>query len=108
MVDTEKIAEVLKLEEWFKILIFASGGILGFSLFFPTYGASNRSVILISLGTFLFSLGEWKQYKSFSAPGGGFGTLFRQTWKERRLDLLGLILNIVGLCLIFFGIWTLF
>ena len=86
MVDPEKIIDKINLDTWFKVLTVASGLILGFSLFLKTQWLSNDTVILFSLGIFLFSLGEWKQFKKFNIPQNIGTGILSVKFEKRKMD----------------------
>jgi len=57
---TEKLVERIGFDLWFKPLFLVSFVILLLALSFQGLEYKN-SIILISLGAIIFSLGEWKQ-----------------------------------------------
>jgi hypothetical protein len=53
----------LKLDCWYKALIYAGAALFLFSLFAETKGINNGQLELLSAGIFFVGLGEWKNWK---------------------------------------------
>ena len=97
----------LKIDTWYKVLIYFGGIITFTGIFFETKLFDNKNVVLFGLGFFLFGIGTWKIH---SIPRGGVITAgttvsFINQLREKisHLSFLGIILSILGLALIIFS-----
>lgn len=101
----------LKLDTWYKALVYLGGLTLILSLFIEVKGIENYQLQRLSVGVFLFGLGEWKNWKirPWIKPPNAYtgGALLFQipVWKP---DIVGLILDLSGLVFLFFGIKSFF
>lgn len=102
----------LALDRWYKVLVAVGGVVLAVSFFVPVQGITNRELQLLAGGVFLFGLGEWKNRKKqtrIQPPnvylGGTALKLTREVWSP---DPPGLLLDVIGLALIVFGVWSIF
>ncbi len=89
------------------VLVYLGSLFLFFSTFIPTQGVTNQHLILISLGSLLVGLGEWKNHKYHSMikpPNAYTGpAAFIQT-KIRVPDKLGIILELLGVIFVVLGV----
>jgi len=108
--DVSKVLDSLKIDTWYKALVYLGGVVLGCSLFLDVKGITNQQLQLLSSGVFLFGLGEWKNHKviaGFKPPNAYTGpAAFMQT-KVRGADFFGILLDLIGLALIGLGVWSL-
>lgn len=91
----------LKIDIWFKAVTYLGGVIAILSLTIPMRVLSNEVWSLFGFGLFIFGTGRWKNHKSHSqhVPGGYV------TWQDRHTDLLGLLLEAIGVILVLLAIW---
>lgn len=97
----------LVLDTWYKALVYLGGLVLVLSLFIEVRGISNYQVQMISLGIFLFGLGEWKNHKFISTikpPNVYTGPAMHMRIPVWKPDLIGIIFDLAGFSLIFLGI----
>ena len=98
----------LKLDSWYMAVTYIGGVALLLSFFVDVKGISNNYLQILAGGIFLFGLGEWKNHKteSFIKPSNAYtGPAAVISYKVRKPDLFGWLLNIVGLALIIYGIY---
>jgi len=99
----------IKLDRWYKPPLILSGFILFLSIFYKNKVVPQQSLLLISLGVFLFCIGEFKQDKDITrAENIGFGKGLLMTFKRRTKDFLGILFNLLGIILIVIGVFKLF
>lgn len=101
----------LLLDEWYKPIVYLGGIILIGSLFAPLQiPESNRlQILLVSLGAFLWGIGEWQnhyyQYPIFMGRGNTSKKLMRlETSSGRIFNHLGLLCIAVGLVWLVYGL----
>ena len=92
----------LKIDKWYKAIVYAGGIILVISLFVEVKGIlTNTQVQLISAGLFCLGVGEWKNHK-VQVSIKGYTVLQRPIrqadWVGRLFDFIGLVLIILGIC----------
>jgi hypothetical protein len=98
----------LKLDAWYKALLYIGGVVLVVSFFLDAKGITNAHLQLVSGGLFLVGLGEWKNHKvekEFVPPNaylGGRALLVTRT--IRSPDPLGCVFDIIGIFLLGAGI----
>ena len=100
----------LKLDVWYRAIVYIGGVILICSFFFEVQGISNAQLQLLSGGVFIIGLGEWKNHKteSFIKPPNAYtGPAAYISTTIRRLDAFGITLDVIGIILILFFIWSL-
>lgn len=95
--------EKLALDHWYKVLMAG-----GFTVFLLVGGGllpmlPVKPALFISLGTFFFGLGEWRNHPLHTLIDGRF----QVTGYPRNPHLIGMIFDVIGLGLIAFGIWHL-
>ena len=93
----------LKLDAWYKVLVYFGGVLFILSLFVPITieGITNMQIALISLGMFLLGLGEWKNHKY--TYWYDFVIVVRAI--IRKPDIVGILLDIVGILFIIIGLF---
>ena len=92
----------LKLDAWYKVLVYISGIGLLVSLFVDVKGVSNIQLQLISVGILLVGLGEWRNHKKDSwikAPNVYTGPAMVVTQTVWRPDVVGIAFDIAGIVL---------
>jgi hypothetical protein len=100
----------LKLDSWYKALVYVGGVVLLLSLFVPVQGIAPMRVQAMSLGGMLFGLGVWKcqKHESFIKPPNVYtGPTALITITRWYPDPIGLMLNLAGVVsfsLGFFGV----
>jgi hypothetical protein len=96
------------VDTWYKAFVYLGGAVLAFSLFFDVKGLTNTQLQFLSGGAFLFGLGEWKNHKmaAWIKPPNAYtgGAALMQT-TVRKPDLIGVVLDIVGVALVGVGVW---
>jgi len=97
----------LALNTWYKGFVYIGG--LGFilSLFFKVDGLTNGQTQLLTLGFFIFGIGEWKNHKIaswFKPPNVYTGGPALISTKVRQPDGFGLTCDFIGVILILIGI----
>ena len=106
--DVSDVLKSLSIDTWYKAVMCLGGGILAVSFFLPVHGISSVELQLLSSGTFLFGLGEWKNHKreSWIKPPNAYtgGAAFLNA-TVRRPDFVGVLFDLVGVCLFAFGVW---
>lgn len=101
--DWPKLLNNLKLDAWYMVFVYI--GVFGFllSVFVPVQVFGNKNIMILMLGLMLIGLGEWKNHKvkSWIKEANFFtgGPALIQT-KLRHPDLIGNMLDIVGIILI--------
>ena len=91
----------LALDYWYKVLMVA-----GFAVFLLAgagylHALPTKPTLLISLGVFLFGLGEWCNHPLQEQLGIGY----KITGHPRNASFSGLVFDLIGLALIGAGIW---
>ncbi len=91
----------LALDTWYKLLLALGIGIFFVSLLFDLKGISTQQAQILSGGLFLFGMGEWINHKK------GFYIAHMAVWSFRvtdtfwRPNILGLLLDLIGLVLLY-------
>ena len=89
--------------------MYVGGVILILSLFIPTQWIPSKQLILLSAGTFLIGIGEWKnrKYHSWIKPPNAYSgpAMFMQT-KLRANTIFGTLIEIIGLILIIYALYS--
>lgn len=95
--------EKLALDHWYKVLMAG-----GFTVFLLTAAGllpalPVKPCLLISLGTFFFGLGEWRNHPLQTRIAGNF----KITGHPRAANGVGSVFDLLGLALIGYGLWQL-
>jgi hypothetical protein len=99
----------LKLDVWYRAVVYIGGVVLIFSFFFEVKGISNAQLQLLSGGFFLIGLGEWKNHKkeSFIKPPNAYtgptALVTRTVWSP---DVVGALFDLIGIGLIGAFVWS--
>jgi hypothetical protein len=101
----------LPLDEWFKPLVLLGALVTISALFAPPQiqDLNRLHVLLLSVGTFLYGLGEWQNHHYIQPLGGsrGKGMLVRQkTPLGETFRGIGALIIILGILAIIKGIFT--
>jgi len=86
----------LALDRWYKVLIVASFALLVLSLTTPVLVIPNAALALMSLGGFLFGIGEWINHPKRVQVQTGYGGLMKWTSFARIWHPGGIALDIGG------------
>lgn len=92
----------MTIDYWYKLLAVVSIGLMVLALTVPLQ-VPNRQVLLLALGAFLFSLGQWINHPLQEKIGHGF----KISGYPRKVHPGGLLFEVVGLCLVAWGVWKL-
>lgn len=92
--------EQLKLDTWFKPLIYVGGLIVLIALKWDIQIVSNEIMAGIGFGMFLYGIGRWKNRKTKTQFGRGA----KLSWEERDPDFIGIFLEVSGVVMIFIAI----
>jgi hypothetical protein len=101
--DSPEPFKNLKLDTWYKAVMYLGGFAFILSLVISVKGLTNSQLELLSGGAFLFGLGEWKNHKvksAFKPPNAYTGPAGILEWTERSPDAVGMLFDIVGVGLI--------
>lgn len=101
----------LKLDVWYMFILYM--GTFGFfiSLFYKPEGVEYNITIPFFFGLILLGLGEWKRERmlhQIKPPNVYTGGTMLISQKIQVMDVLGILLEIIGILLIAFSIWNLF
>ena len=88
----------LKIDSWFKAVTYLGGIIVLLSLTVPIQIVSNEIMAAIGFGTFLYGIGRWKNVKTHTQ----FTPTGMLSWQDRHPDLIGLLLELLGVAIILF------
>jgi hypothetical protein len=105
------VLKILSIDTWYKALMWFGGGVLAASIFFPVHGLTSQQWQLLSGGTFLFGLGEWKNHKRYmeiKPPNAYTGPAALISGIERKPDAVGVLFEIAGAALLLVGVWKVF
>lgn len=94
--------KTLVLDYWYKLVIWISVAVLVLALTVPLQ-VPNRVVLLISLGSLLFGLGQWINHPLQERIGMGY----KITGYPRKACISGVLTEIAGVCLVGVGVWKL-
>ena len=97
----------LVLDAWYKALVYLGGILIVASLFFDVRGISNRQLLFIATGIFLFGLGEWKNRKylpTIKPPDAYTGPAMFMNMPVWKPDIIGISLDLSGIALIIIGV----
>ncbi|WP_019653994.1 hypothetical protein [Variovorax atrisoli] len=94
--------KTLVLDYWYKLVIWISVAVLVLALTVPLQ-VPNRVVLLISLGSLLFGIGQWINHPLQERIGVGF----KISGHPRNACFSGVLTEIAGVCLVGVGIWKL-
>ncbi len=103
------IFQNLKIDTWYKVFVYLGGVVLVISLFVEVKGITNTQLQLLSAGCFFIGIGEWKNHKVevwTKPPNVYTGPAALIQVPIRKADMIGIILDVVGLVLIIFGGWN--
>jgi hypothetical protein len=98
----------LKLDSWYMAITYLGGVALLLSFFVEVQGISNNYLQILAGGIFLFGLGEWKNHKdeSYMKPSNAYtGPAAIISYKIRRPDAFGVLLEVIGILMIGYGIF---
>jgi len=107
--DFSGILKGLKLDVWYKAFVYLGGVVLVLSFFLDVKGIDNLQLQLLAGGCFLIGMGEWKNHKPVSwikPPNVYTGPAALMTTTVRKPDLVGVLLDILGVALLGVGIWS--
>ena len=107
--DFGGILSSLKLDVWYKALVYIGGVALLLSLFIDVKGITNTQLQLIASGLFLVGLGEWKNTKTktrIKPPNVYTGPALLMQSNVWKPDLIGLLFDVAGLVLLGVGVWS--
>jgi hypothetical protein len=99
----------LKLDSWYKAFVYIGGAVLIISFFIEVKGITNTQLQLLSGGTFLIGIGEWKNHKVVSTikpPNAYTGPAAYLEYTIRKPDFLGALFDILGIILILVFVWN--
>ncbi|CDT79446.1 membrane hypothetical protein [Vibrio coralliirubri] len=96
----EKVLSTLKLDQYYKVILAISAFTLFLSLKFSLM-VSNDLVAMVSIGSLLIGLGEWRN----SVPETTITSQYRITVRNRKNTILGNGLNIMGIVIIGAGVY---
>ena len=97
----------LKLDTWYKTLVYLGGFLLVMAFFFEVKGITNGTLQLLSGGACLFGLGVWTNIKiehMTKPPNAYTGPAMLITITKRQPNLFGVVLEISGIVLIAIGV----
>lgn len=100
----------LKLDVWYRAVVYIGGVVLIFSFFVEVRGITNIQLQLLAGGFFLIGLGEWKNHirKSMITPSNVYtGSSAFVTGIIRQPNIIGVLIEIIGLSLIVGFVWSL-
>ena len=106
--DVADVLKNLSIDTWYKALMVLGGGVFAASIFFPVHGLTSQEWQLLSGGTFLIGLGEWKNHKGYTfikPPNAYTGPAAAMSGIVRKPDLIGRLFCLSGVALFLFGIW---
>lgn len=95
--------ESMKIDAWYMVFVYLGGLFLIGSIFFPIQWITNKQLILVSSGMLFVGLGEWKNHKYYywnKPPNAYTGSATLIQTKTRKVDLVGVIFDIIGIFLI--------
>jgi len=106
--DLGDFLKSLKIDAWYKALMYLGAVVFVLSLFLDVKGIGNASVQLLSGGAFLIGLGEWKNRKAvmtFKPPNAYTGGALLMTGTVRSPDIVGIAFVLLGVALIAVAVW---
>jgi hypothetical protein len=66
VMDWSKLASNLKIDIWYKAIVYiGTFGILA-SIFVPVQAYNNENIMILMFGLFFIGCGEWKNHKPFA------------------------------------------
>lgn len=89
----------LKIDRWYKVLIYLGSLLFIFSLFIDIKWLTNKEIGLLGLAFLLIGLGEWENEKvaiEFKPPNAYTGPAGILQYPIRKPDMLGWCLLIIG------------
>jgi hypothetical protein len=108
MKDAEGLFSALKIDTWYKAIMYLGAIVFVISLFTPVKGLTNSQLELLSGGAFLFGLGRWKNHKVqgwFKPPNAYTGPAGYMSATVRSTDSMGILLEVAGVVLILVAVW---
>lgn len=98
--------DALSIDRWFKAAMYLGGVIFLLSLVRPIQILTNETVAASGAGLFLYGLGRWKNEKTVTGiQDAGYRGIFKYSQKQRKPDIIGLILEIIGIAFIAFAMY---
>lgn len=97
----------LKLDTWYKAFVYLGGVVFLSALFLEVKGITNGQLQLLSSGTFLIGIGEWKNHKTanwIKPPNAYTGGAALMRAKVRVPDPFGRVCDILGFVLIILSV----
>jgi len=98
--------DALSIDRWFKSIMYFAGVIFVLSLVRPIQILTNEAIAASGAGLFLYGLGRWKNEKTLTGiQDAGYRGIFKYSQKQRKPDIVGLILEIIGIVFIAFAMY---
>lgn len=96
-----KVFKELQLDAWYKLVGALGIVLILLSITVPLQVASNSLFLIFGIGLLLYNLGRWKNVKTTTS----LTATHKVTHTGRKPDIWGLLMEGVGLLIIFYGIW---
>jgi hypothetical protein len=106
--DVSDFLKNFAIDTWYKAVVYLGGVVLAVSFFVDVRGLTNHQLQLLAGGAFLIGLGEWKNHKVASwikPPNAYTGGAALMSGTIRKLDFIGSLFELAGVCMIGLGIW---
>lgn len=106
--DFSDLLKIFKIDVWYKAVMYLGAVLLAFSLFFDVKGMTNSQLQLLSGGSFLLGIGEWKNHKTKSwikPPNAYTGGPALMQAVVREPDFIGYMLDGLGILLMAIAVW---
>jgi len=91
----------LKIDYWYKAVLVIAVCVLIVSLTIELKDVKNSTVQILALGFIFWGLGEWINHPYQEKIGIGF----KISGHPRNGSLAGYSFDVLGFCLIFYGVW---
>lgn len=93
----------MRIDDWYKGALLVSLVVLVAALF-----AERDDAAVIAAGILVFSFGEWVNHPEREGyyPGNAYGQAFKYTDKRRSPTLFGTVLDILGIAILGYGLWS--
>ena len=105
--DISKLLSNLKIDVWYKALLYIGALCLIGSLFIDVKAITNGQLQLLSAGAMCLGLGEWKNHKVASwikPPNVYTGGPALMQMPIRKPDALGIVFDLIGIALLSIGV----
>ena len=92
----------MRLDSWYKLLIFVGAVMLASAYLFLDRGFSRAQIQLVGGGLFIIGIAEWHDKRDSARRSTFFEGFIPEKWKK---TMEGILIEIIGTALLCLGLW---